>query len=582
MAGELRISDYEGTPNAAIGYAQQGFTSDYGGVTSYYRTDNPVIGNTCMSIFGQGGFIIDATYPNRSYWTGWWRPDGVPTSNRLIVDFQALNTTQASISIDTAYKWRIRNQSGVAVATSTLSYEIGVWYGMVWWADRSSGQQRLELYSLSGELLDVLTGGCGTSEFTRQREGILQGSNDWGCSYDQTAVGTQPIPLTFPDTDPEEHESSVALTGSGTLTASSKKSVNSFLNLSGIGSLISSVKKSSLSWVNLDSEGELNGDLSAAANSFTNLDGEGFLNSETTKNSKVETSLSGEGILDVVTKVNGKTDLALYGAGQLSATRAPKVSIFTNLLGEGYLNASSSQSKSVMVDLSGSGGLTAIGSASVYSEGLLSSTGSLDADSTSSIPIKIDLSGEGELVGMVGTSSSINLNLSGDGLLEFHTAPSVDTICTLVSEGTLAFSNSPLARLDVQLYSSGELKVETTKIDLHTLVNLNGEGDLEVEVDSNNHSSIAVELLGFGNIELVTKPNKFSRIEVHSEGTLELASSLISEIEVFLSGEGLLTGSFLGDQRDITVTASLGENRWSAELILKHRSAQLPDSGWGA
>lgn len=189
-----RTSSYEGT--GSVNAATEGGTTIQvnGGSASYVAST--FRGTSCGEYTGQVNLTTTLAFPNKVYWRGWVRPTAAADANRLIVDFMNASVTQASISVDTLQKWRLRNDTGATVATSASSFAVNTWYGLEWWADRSLGQQQLKIYDSSVTLIETLTGACGLLAFTSHREGILQGAATWSLDYDDTALADTVINVT--------------------------------------------------------------------------------------------------------------------------------------------------------------------------------------------------------------------------------------------------------------------------------------------------------------------------------------------------------------------------------------------------
>lgn len=591
MAGELRFSDYEGTPDAIIGYAEQGFTADYGGVASNYSSTSPVIGATCMTIGGQGGFHYDGTLAARTYWTGWWRSNSTPTSNRLIVDFQAGSSTQASISIDTARKWRLRNQAGVAVQASTITYTDGVWYGMVWWADSSTGTQEMKIYDATGTLLETLSGGCGTTAFTRQREGILQGSNDWSCSYDCTAVDTAPIALTFPSTGPEEHTGSLGLSGTGTLGSTGLATIlaQGALNLSGTGVLTvsASAAEHHTGSVSVSGTGSLAASLDAVELSGTaTLSGEGITLPAAIPGGVGSADSSSEGTLSLAASASWGHAAALGGTGTLSTSASVLVRRTLLLGSEGDLGVvgSAFAEGAGSVSLGGSGTLTPIasymfhlGAAPLGGEGELEATGvhEIPAAGTAALSgvgslgvvqdllsasADLDTAGSGQL-SLSGTASegyAATANLGGTGDLDLDGQPHLVGWAITFGFGSSSQYGSPATTTDALLFGEGHLSAGDGRKAYGTAA-LSGAGMLSTA------GSLGIQWV----------------MVLPGEGKLAATGWAIQHFqgEANFTGNGLLSaGRSDSIPRDITVTARLGERkarsaqllqnrRWSADLL---------------
>lgn len=189
-----RTSGYEGS--GSIDAIAEGATSvsTNGGTATYIASS--FRGSSAGRYHGQANLTTAAALPDRMYWRSWVRPVMAVDTNRLIVDFLNASATQASISVDTTQKWRIRNESGTTVATSLTSFSPNQWYGLEWWADRSLGQQQLKIYDNNATLLETLSGACGTLSFTSHREGILQGLATWDLDFDDSALADTVLTVT--------------------------------------------------------------------------------------------------------------------------------------------------------------------------------------------------------------------------------------------------------------------------------------------------------------------------------------------------------------------------------------------------
>lgn len=192
-----RTSTYEGS--GAVSVSGENATTVYvvGGTATYHAST--FRGATCGRYDNQISLVtVRGAMAPRVYWRGWVRPVTVPDANRLIVSLGSADTAQATIAVDTAQKWRLRNETGVTVATSTNAFVTGEWYGLEWWADSTGAGQQLKIYDSSSTLLETLAGACGTLALTRHQEGILQGTTSWVLDYDDTALGDQPLVITAP------------------------------------------------------------------------------------------------------------------------------------------------------------------------------------------------------------------------------------------------------------------------------------------------------------------------------------------------------------------------------------------------
>lgn len=201
----FRTSAYAGTSGAAINAAAQGGTSIFtSGGAALYAT-GAKMGSTCGSFSGQASLITDTAYGTGiMYWRGYFKAATTPDSNRMIVDWRdAASASLASLGVDTAGKWRLRNSAGTTTATSVTIMTPGTWYGILYQYDTATGAQSARFYDPAGDFFEEIIGTGTAGTVTQQREGVLQGAATFTCYLDDTATANTVLTLTGPQNDPD-------------------------------------------------------------------------------------------------------------------------------------------------------------------------------------------------------------------------------------------------------------------------------------------------------------------------------------------------------------------------------------------
>lgn len=200
-----RQSAYNGTAFTEPAPVTEGFDSLFlSGGTCYYQDDGVFGGSARFT--GQSAMQHSRTFATTTlYWRGYFKLEATPTSNRMFIAWEnASNLQLASLGVDTANKWRLRNQSGTTTATSVTTIVPGTWYGILYDFNPTSGTQQARIYDAGGALLETMSGGATAGTVARQREGVLQGNNTVQIWLDGTATADEVLTLTGGQIDPEE------------------------------------------------------------------------------------------------------------------------------------------------------------------------------------------------------------------------------------------------------------------------------------------------------------------------------------------------------------------------------------------
>lgn len=198
----LRTAGYEGTPgnNLTAGAVNASSIVVNGGGAVY---DSSHVWGSTSARFTGNTYIIFNTSSNILGWAGWiYLPTTDPAANRAILQLDS--TPQASIWWH-ANGILLRTTSNTTVDTYA-GFTGGAWHGIEWLVNRSgstvsgvaNGQQRARIYDADLNLLDTLTGACGTG-WTSFREGHVSGGvNADYALFDQTVLANEVVNLSLP------------------------------------------------------------------------------------------------------------------------------------------------------------------------------------------------------------------------------------------------------------------------------------------------------------------------------------------------------------------------------------------------
>lgn len=202
-----RQSAYNGTEFTEPLPATEGFTSIFlSGGTAYYRDDGVYGGSVRFT--GQAALQHAMAFGSGTlYWRGYFKIDATPTSNRMFIAWEdGSNNPLASLGVDTANKWRLRNASGTTTATSVTTFIPGDWYGILYNFNPTTGAHSARFYTADGTFFEEIVGSGTTGTVARQREGVLQGNNTVAIWLDGTATADTVLTLEGDQVDPNDPE----------------------------------------------------------------------------------------------------------------------------------------------------------------------------------------------------------------------------------------------------------------------------------------------------------------------------------------------------------------------------------------
>lgn len=202
-----RQSAYNGPAFVEPNPVTEGFSSLFiSGGTCYYQEDGVFGGSARFT--GQAAMQHSHSFASTTlYWRGYFKLEDDPTSNRMFLAWENSSNAQlASLGVDTANKWRLRNTSGTTTATSVTTIIPGVWYGILYDFNPTAGTQQARFYDVDGILIETISGGATAGTVARQREGVLQGNNTVAIWLDGTATADEVLTLTGGQIDPEDPE----------------------------------------------------------------------------------------------------------------------------------------------------------------------------------------------------------------------------------------------------------------------------------------------------------------------------------------------------------------------------------------
>lgn len=191
-----RISPYEGEDGAIL--TVEGASSHYRVWDSdaYYHVPGYDDG-VCGRFVGQYCLVAPIPdNPNVIFWRGWIRfPVGAPESmNRIILELETTAPSIAKIaavSIMMNGQWVIRGVDNIQSGKSVRRITPNEWYGVEWKIDRANGQQELRIYSDFGQLREVISGVCGTTNPNFFYEGCRQGRADFMIDFDDSFLHSE-------------------------------------------------------------------------------------------------------------------------------------------------------------------------------------------------------------------------------------------------------------------------------------------------------------------------------------------------------------------------------------------------------